>query len=305
MDIFSIDEHITAIDHLLIARPGVGVTYVVRGEDIALVETGTSQTVQHTLAGLERLGIAREAVSHIICTHVHMDHAGGAGFLAEALPRAHVYIHSATAEHLIDPSRLIPSVERAVGEEAWPYHGTVKPIAPERIRHSEALRLDLGRDVVLEGVPTPGHSPDHVAYRDLKSGGVFIGDATSVSMGRLNITFPVTPPPAYNMTKHLETVAMLRGQDISRFYVTHYGAYDDVAGLLSLTEEQIQALYAMVCTALDNEQPIDVRTMSHQWLPYDPADPDSIIARTWGEMSVNGMQRYERKRREKAAQASG
>ena len=77
MDIHPIDTHITAIDHDLLGLPGVGVTYVVRGEDIALVETGTSLTVPATLAGLEKLGIAREAVGHILCTHVHMDHAGG------------------------------------------------------------------------------------------------------------------------------------------------------------------------------------------------------------------------------------
>ena len=79
MELIPVDGHITAIDHELLGLPGIGVSYVVRGDDIALIETGTSPTVAQTLAGLDRLGVAREAVSHILCTHVHMDHAGGAG----------------------------------------------------------------------------------------------------------------------------------------------------------------------------------------------------------------------------------
>ncbi len=302
MELIQIDEHITGIDHNLIARSGVGMVYVVQGEEIALIETGASPTVPDTLQGLEQLGVPRDAVRHIICTHVHMDHAGGAGFLAEALPNATVYINSLTAQHLVDPSRLLPSVERAVGPEAWPHHGTVKPLDPARMQPAETLHLDLGRDVVLSAIPTPGHSPDHVAFRDSKSGGIFIGDATSVSMPRLHLTFPVTPPPTYNRDDHLATVAKLRQMDISRFYITHFGVYEDVRGLLDLTEEKIAELYDMVCAALDNEQ-LDVPALARRWLPYDDADPDSIIARSWGEMSVNGMLRYERKRREQQRNA--
>ncbi len=300
LELIPIDAHITGIDHNLIARPGVGMVFVVQGDEVAIIETGASPTVPDTLAGLEQLGIARDAVRHILCTHVHMDHAGGAGFLAEALPNAMVYINSMTGPHLVDPSRLLPSVERAVGPEAWPHHGTVQPLDPARLRPAENLHLDLGQGVILEAVPTPGHSPDHIAFWDRKSGGMFIGDGTSVSMSRLKLTFPVAPPPGYNRDEHLATVARLRQLDISRFYITHFGVYEDVTGLLDLTEAKIAELYALVCAALDNEQ-IDVPAISRQWLPYDPADPDSLIARSWGEMSVNGMLRYERKRRERAA----
>ncbi|MFQ3663248.1 MAG: MBL fold metallo-hydrolase, partial [Chloroflexaceae bacterium] len=149
MEIIPVDAHITAIDHNLLGIPGIGVTYVVRGETVALVETGTSLTVPHTLAGLEQLGIRPEEVEHILCTHIHMDHAGGAGYLAAALPRAHVYINSSVSKHLVDPGKLLPSVRRAVGEEAWPLHGDIKPIPAERLLPAENLRLDLGRDVVL------------------------------------------------------------------------------------------------------------------------------------------------------------
>ncbi|NJK78964.1 MAG: MBL fold metallo-hydrolase [Chloroflexaceae bacterium] len=298
MELIKIDDHITAIDHDLIARPGIGATYVVQGDDIALIETGTSYTVQKTLAGLEYLGIRREAVGHILCTHVHMDHAGGAGYLAAVLPNASVYIHRMTGQHLVDPSRLLPSVRRAVGEDAWPYHGDIKPIDADRLKPAEDLRLDLGNDVILQAVPTPGHSADHIAYHELKSGGMFIGDGASVSMSRLDLTFPVAPPPGYDLAQHKATVQMLRGLDISRFYITHFGAYNDVPGLLNLTDEKLDELHGMVQKALAAES-VDVAGIARRWLPYNPTDPDSLIARSWGEMSVNGMLRYERKRMEK------
>lgn len=298
MEIIPIDDHITAIDHNLLDRPGVGVTYVVRGEDIALIETGTSLTVPHTLAGLDALGIAREAVGHILCTHIHMDHAGGAGYLAAELPRAQVYIHSTTGGFLVDPTRLLPSVRRAVGEEAWPLHGDILPLDPARLQPAEQLRLDLGRDVILEAIATPGHSPDHLSYRDLRSGGLFIGDAAGLSMPRHDIFLPVTPVPAYDLLAQRDTIARLRTYNFPRFYVTHWGMHENTAAYLQRSEEKLEELVALVDEVLDRGADEDVAALSEQWLPYPPDRPGTLVARCWADMSVAGMIRYERKRRE-------
>lgn len=296
MEIIPVDDHITAIDHELLEIPGAGVTYVVRGEEVALIETGTSLTVPRTLAGLDQLGIPRDAVGHILCTHVHMDHAGGAGYLAEALPRARVYLHSMSSEHLIDPSRLLPSVERAVGPELWPVYGDVRPLAPERLHPAETLRLDLGRDVVLEALATPGHSPDHLAFWDRRSSGMFIGDATSLAQPYYGLTLPVTPPPTYSLDDHLATVALLRTQDISRFYVTHAGAHDAPDALLDQTEEMLQALARLAQEALARGDE-DTAAMGAHWLGYTDDTPGGqLLARNLGAMSARGMLRYFKKR---------
>ena len=296
MELIPVDDHITAIDHNLLGIPGVGVTYVVRGEAIALIETGTALTVPHTLAGLERLGVRPEQVDHIICTHIHMDHAGGAGYLAAALPRAQVYIHSMTGEHLVDPSRLLLSVRRAVGEEAWPLHGDMLPIPAERLRPAEQLRLDLGRDVVLEAIATPGHAPDHLSFWDRKSGGLFIGDAAGLTMDRWGLAFPVTPVPSYDLAAHRATIAMLRSHAIPRIYVTHHGPHDDVAFQLGRAEDQVEGLAALVERALADGTP-DVEALAARWLPYPADGPAALVARSWSRMSVAGMLRYELKRR--------
>jgi glyoxylase-like metal-dependent hydrolase (beta-lactamase superfamily II) len=297
VQIIPVDDHISAIDHNLLGIPGIGVTYVVRGETIALIETGTSLTVPHTLAGLEQLGIHPDAVDHILCTHIHMDHAGGAGYLAAALPRARVYINSMSAAHLSDPSKLMPSVRRAVGEDAWALHGDIKPIPPERLVPAEDLRLDLGRDVVLEAIATPGHSPDHLSYRDLKSGGLFIGDAAGLVMDMYDLAFPVTPVPTYDLQTQRDTIERLQQLAPERLYVTHFGPHDDVAFQLNRAREKLEELVVLIDAALDAGD-ADVDALSRRWIPYPDDGPAVIVARSWSQMSVAGMLRYERKRRE-------
>jgi glyoxylase-like metal-dependent hydrolase (beta-lactamase superfamily II) len=294
MELIPVDTHITAIDHQLLGVHGCGVCYVVRGADVALIETGTSLTVQQTLAGLDQLGVPREAVSHILCTHVHMDHAGGAGYLAAALPNALVYIHSMTVPHLVEPSRLMASVRRAVGETAWPLHGDCLPIAEERMRPAEELHLDLGQDVLLEAIATPGHSPDHLSFLERKSGGLFIGDAAGLHMPRLAVSLPVTPPPTYSLSDHQATITRLRGLAVSQMYLTHCGAFTNVAERLALAEEQLAALVEIVHTALERGES-DTVALARRWLPFPDGEPGSLIAHTWSEMSINGMLRHQQR----------
>lgn len=297
MELLSVDEHITAIDHNLLGLPGVGVTYVVQGASVALIETGTSLTVPQTLAGLDALNIQPEAVEHIICTHLHMDHAGGAGYLAAALPRASVYIHSMSMPHLVDPSKLMGSVRRAVGEEAWPLHGDFKPIPEARMRPAEALRLDLGRDVILEAIATPGHSPDHLAYRDLKSGGLFMGDAACLVMDHWELALPVTPAPAYDLQAQRDTIALIHSLNLPRIYLTHYGAHNNVTFQLQRASEQLDALVDLIDRAIAAGES-DVAALAARWLPYPSDSPGALVARSWSQMSIAGMLRYETKRRQ-------
>lgn len=297
VEIVTIDEHIVGIDIDLFGFPGMGMCYVVRGDAVALIETGTALTVPALLEALERLGIAREAVGHILCTHVHMDHAGGAGYLAAALPHARVYIHSATMPHLIDPSRLVLSVRRGVGEAIWPAYGDMLPIAPERLEPAEHLRLDLGRGVVLTALHTPGHSPDHLSFWERRSSGLFLGDAALHTMPRYGLQCVITPAPAYDLEAHRATISMLRQQDISRLYITHYGVHADVPVKLRLAHELLEELAAAVQEAMAAGDE-DVAAIAARVQPYpdDAATPAAVFVRSWSEMNVAGMLHYARRR---------
>ena len=217
-----INDHISYFDNNLLDTPGVGTTYVVRGDEIAIVETGTSLCAPTVIAGLAHLGIQPAEVRHILLTHVHMDHAGGAGTLAKLMPEARVYLHSLTIPHLVDPTKLLQSAARALGS-LFARHGPVEPLDPARLQPAENLRLDLGRDVVIQAIPTPGHSPDHVSYIDEASGALWTGDAVGIVLPDYSYSGPVTPPPAVDVVAQHATFALLRELPIQQLLFSHFG----------------------------------------------------------------------------------
>jgi glyoxylase-like metal-dependent hydrolase (beta-lactamase superfamily II) len=288
--IIPIDDTITAIDHDLFGMLGIGVTYVVRGDldQVALVETGTSLTAPLTLAGLEQLGVAREAVRAIICTHIHMDHAGGAGPLAEALPSADVYINSATAGFLVDPGKLIPSTRRAVGEALWPLQGTIHPLPPERLRPAEVLRLDLGRGVMLQAIASPGHSADHIAFFAEHNGALFAGDSCGIAMPRWGLgPRPVTPPPGFDLDAQIATYQRLSGLPIAHLLVAHCGPVAGGAAALRAQHTQLLHVVEAVRAAVAHDA-LDIPALAARLFPTD----DHPVLNVWGQMSVAGVARY-------------
>lgn len=285
-----IDDMITAIDHDLLGVAGLGVTYVVHGdpEQVALIETGTSLTASATLAGLDQLGIARPMVRHILCTHVHMDHAGGAGVLVAALPNATVYINSAAAAHLITPARLMESTRRAVGELLWSLQGTIVPLASERIAPAETLRLDLGHGIVIRAVPTPGHSADHISFFEEQSASLFAGDACGIAIPRYGIGLrPITPPPGFDLEAQIATYERLRALPIARLFVTHCG---EVLHVSRSIREQHLKLLEVVDAVRDRlaHGDLNVSALAAQFLP-SAAQP---VAHIWAEMTIAGIVRY-------------
>jgi hypothetical protein len=118
-------------------------------------------------------------------------------------------------------------------------------------------------------------------------------------MPQYNLFFPCTPPPTYDLAAQRNTIAMLREQDISRLFVTHWGPHDDVEDKLRRAHEKLEELVAVVTAAMDAGDE-DVAAINARWLPEVRMDyPGALIAESWGEMSVVGLMRYEKKRRER------
>jgi glyoxylase-like metal-dependent hydrolase (beta-lactamase superfamily II) len=292
--LIKIDDTVSAIDHHLLGMPGIGVTYVVRGDRdrVALIETGTSLTAPLTLAGLEQLGIARAAVRAIICTHIHMDHAGGAEPLAAALPDAEVYINSATASFLVEPERLIASTRRAIGETLWPVQGTINPLPIERLRPAETLDLDLGRGVVLRAVASPGHSADHIAFFAAHNGALFAGDSCGIAMPRWGLDpRPVTPPPGFDLDAQIATYARLSALPIAHLLVTHCGPVAGGSDALRAQHSHLLAAAEAVRAAVARDA-LDIPGLAARLFPAD----DHPVLSVWSAMSVAGMARYFQKK---------
>ena len=289
-----IDDTIAAIDHELFGMPGIGVTYVVHGDpdQVVLIETGTSLTAPLTLAGLEQLGVAREAVRAIICTHIHIDHAGGAQPLAEALSGADVYINSATAGFLVDPGKLIPSTRRAVGEALWPLQGTIQPLSPERLRPAERLQLDLGRGVTLRAIASPGHSADHIAFFAKHNGALFAGDACGIAMPRWGLDpRPVTPPPGFDLEAQVQTYERLSDLSIAHLLITHCGLVAGGAAALRAQHAHLLEAAEAVHVAVAHDA-LDIPALADRLFPTD----DHPVLSVWSEMSIAGIARYFQKK---------
>ncbi|MDQ3939783.1 MAG: MBL fold metallo-hydrolase, partial [Actinomycetota bacterium] len=157
-------------------------TFVVSGARTALVETGPKSSVQNVLAGLDAHGI--DALDWIIVTHVHLDHAGAAGTLAQHFPAARIAVHGIGAPHLADPRKLWTSAARIYGDRMDELWGGIDPVPEERIVVvNDGDRIDLGGRE-LQAVETPGHAYHHHAFLDTSTGALFTGDALGVRLPR-------------------------------------------------------------------------------------------------------------------------
>ena len=298
-----LSDYLWMIDNGLLETDGFGATYVIRGASIALIETGTSLSVPSILAGLDQLGINYAAVEHILLTHIHMDHAGGAGLLAQHLPNAQVYIHSMTAQYLVDPARLLRSVERAVGD-LWSIYGTMVPLDATRLVAAENLRLDLGQNILIEALPTPGHSPDHLAFWEARSGTLWCGDAIGIVMSTHDVACAVTPPPTFDLQAQTATFATLRTLPIHMLLPSHFGQpAADPQTVLDTMETMVRELAADVEQGLRTgtmpTERILQRVMTSQATRYPRVER---VVRGTTLMSIQGMQRYFVKQAEAAQQ---
>jgi len=210
---------------------------IVEGDRAALVDTATNASLPIVLAALAEKGLAPEQVDYVILTHIHLDHAGGAGALMRVLPEARLTVHPRGARHMADPARLVAGTMAVYGEaQARAMYGDILPIAAERILETPGgatLRLG-GR--MLTFLDTPGHARHHVCIHDSRSGHVFAGDMFGLSYRELDVggrqfVFPTTTPTQFDpaaMHASIDRLLVLRPGAI---YVTHYGRLRDVARL--------------------------------------------------------------------------
>ncbi|MGC8873542.1 MAG: MBL fold metallo-hydrolase [Chloroflexia bacterium] len=287
LGLFPVVEGVYGLDLNLLGLPCYGACYVVRGtQAVALVEVGTSHAVSRILEGLDLLGIPCEAVRFIVCTHVHLDHAGAAGELARRMPNAQVVIHSRSHRHLADTTRLLAGVAEAVGP-LFPLYGTVIPVPPERLLPAEEAQLDLGGGVRLVALPTPGHSRDHVAYEAPHAGLLFTGDAAGVSLLGHSLVRPVTVPPAFEPEAMLQSLERLRARRPRALCFTHYGVSWEPEGVFDRLEALLRDWDVLAHTAGPH---VAAEAVYRANLPPDGTDSPEIWHRI-AEMNRSGFLR--------------
>ncbi len=244
-EIKRLNSRISMIDINLFGLERYGSVYVVQGKKTALIDTGTSHAVTTIVDALVEIGI--NDLEYIFVTHIHLDHAGGAGLLAHRYPNAKIVVHHRGARHLIDPIRLVESVKAATGG-MFEYYGAAVPILPEQIiACSGDEQFYLGDDIIIQTVATPGHASHHLAFFETKSASIFVGDAAGLSSQEKLL--PATPPPRFDLPKALASLKKLKELNPKRLLYAHFGpatdaieALDRYAALLPLWIKKINIM---------------------------------------------------------------
>jgi glyoxylase-like metal-dependent hydrolase (beta-lactamase superfamily II) len=235
-------------------RPGFDASHLIVAHDqAALVDAGTTHSVPHILKVLRDKGIDRHDVCYVMVTHVHLDHAGGAGALLQHLPQAQLVVHPRGVPHMIDPGKLIAGATAVYGTERFrDLYGEIVPVASERLISATGnFQLDLsGRLLLL--VDTPGHARHHYCVWDEASRGIFSGDTFGLSYREFDtrhgpFIFPTTTPVQFDPEAMHASIDRLLAFDPERFYLTHYGCVEYAPHLATQLHRMIDKFVALAC----------------------------------------------------------
>ena len=228
-------------------RPQAAAAYLVIENDRAgFIDTGTFHSVNNLLAVLSDKGLSLEQVDYVMPTHVHLDHAGGAGELMRRLPNAKLVMHPRGARHMIDPEKLTKGVIAVYGEENFQRQfGSLIPVPEERVMIAEdGFSIDLGgRKLVF--LDTPGHASHHYCVWDEHSQGLFTGDSFGLSYREWDVegrafVFPTTSPVQFRPDAWMQTLDKLASYKPKKINLTHYGQVSDVESLMIQLREGIE-----------------------------------------------------------------
>ena len=228
---------ITAIDSGMV-RPQMAACYLVEtGSAVAVIETGNAASADRILKVLKGRGRQPEEISHVIVTHVHLDHAGGAGTLMHRLPQATLVAHPYGARHLIDPSKLEASARAVYGDARFDeMYGSLLPVAKDRV-----IVMGDGEELTVGGrtfvfMDAPGHARHHFTIWDEQTQGWFTGDTFGLSYRNLDtdngaFIFPTTTPVQFDPPALLSSIDRMMEKKPTGMYLTHFGRVQETERL--------------------------------------------------------------------------
>lgn len=238
-----LDSRIHVIDGFDLDVPERTGTYVIGEDELTLVETGPSPSVKYIKKGLESLGFSLEQVKYIIVTHIHLDHAGGAGLLLKECPNAKVVVHERGARHLVDPKKLAAGARAIYGESFSELFDPIVPVPEDGLLiKGEGDTLEIGPDCTFQFLDTPGHAKHHFSIYDPISNGMFTGDTVGVRYEQLirdgvNLFLPTTTPNHFDPDAMQTSIARMREMKLDRIYYGHFGMTEHTeAALFEVSE---------------------------------------------------------------------
>jgi glyoxylase-like metal-dependent hydrolase (beta-lactamase superfamily II) len=268
-------------------------SYLLETDDgLALFDCGPTSALAGLEAGLADRGLDLAEIRHLLLSHIHLDHAGAAGVIAQAHPHIQVHVSELGAPHLVDPARLEASARRLYGDAFDPLWGTLLPV-PERNVH-------VVGDVVLglECFPTPGHASHHVSFLDT-DGTLYNGDAAGVRLTPSSFVLPPLPPPDVDLLGWERSIEEMERRGPTRLACIHFGVFDDVLEHLARLRETLRRWAEWVEHGMD--EPTFTAAARADIGKSDPGEVEHYltVVPTWH--CYLGLERYFRKRRDAAA----
>lgn len=235
-NVISYGNGIHAIDSGYVRPRMAAVHLLVENGRVALIDTGTNASLDVVSAALSELALTKESVDYICLTHVHLDHAGGAGAMMRAFPRAQLVVHPRGARHMIDPSRVVESATAVYGAaEMDRLYGEILPVDKAWVVEApDGTALEFGGRR-LRALDTPGHARHHLCFLDETTGHFFTGDTFGLSYPEFDVkgrqfVFPATTPVQFEPEAMHASIDRLMALAPGAVYLTHFGRVGDPAG---------------------------------------------------------------------------
>jgi glyoxylase-like metal-dependent hydrolase (beta-lactamase superfamily II) len=275
-------------------------SYLIRqGDSVVLVESGPASTLLTLEAGLAKEGLSPADVSHVLLTHIHLDHAGAAGWLATQ--GADIYVHPIGAPHLLNPEKLIASATRIYGDRMDTLWGEFLPVPEDQLKVvNDPEEIVIG-DLRFLPINTPGHAEHHYSY--LFEDILFSGDVGGVRIPGYRYLRVPMPPPELHIERWHESVARLRKEKFTRIAPTHFGIFDDPDWQLDEVEKGLDSASRWMEQTMPSEPPIEeLRQSFTDWMMAEGEKiglNDEVVkayqvANPLG-MSADGLLRYWKK----------
>jgi glyoxylase-like metal-dependent hydrolase (beta-lactamase superfamily II) len=287
-------DEVYEIDTRMAGYSGITAGYLIRSDRPCLVEPGTAGSAPTVRAALTELGIGPDDLATVVVTHIHLDHAGGVGDIAELYPNAEIVVHEKGARHLADPERLMKSARMVYGDALDTLFGELKPTDAARIRAVEETgEIDLGGGRRLHSHYSPGHAKHHVGLVDSVTGDLYVGDAAGIYIPETADVRPATPPPDFDLDKALASLEKFRSLGAQRLLFAHYGPVSAVEETLERSAEELRLWVETVRSAHGQGMDVDhaveavLERTRGRYKAYGP-DADPALAEKYEVL--NGVQ---------------
>lgn len=237
MQITKLENYLYQIDVETAGIKNFIASYILKGKQVVMVETGPNSSVPNLLFCLKELNVKLEDVAYVAVSHIHLDHGGGAGRLLKYLPKAKVIVHPRGAPHLANPEKLWQQSREVLGNIAEMY-GKPEPVPEERIiAATDGMTFDIGNNIRLKVVETLGHASHHLSYYEPLSEGIFPGDAAGIYLNEIDVIVPTTPSP-FRLDVALASLDKLISLKPKALYYSHFGkAYNAVEKLQTYAQQ--------------------------------------------------------------------